>query len=318
MKYYLGIDLGGTNIAAGVVDENRRIIASHSRPTDAQRPFEAVVEDMAEAAMEAVRAAGLTLADFTSIGVGTPSYINPRTGLLVFANNLGWHNVPLAKQLNKHIALPVFIRNDADCAAYGELLAGAAAGATSALMITLGTGVGGGIILNGKIFSGADNMGAEFGHMLTVYGGEPCSCGQLGCFEAYASATALIRQTRAAMEAHPDSLMHELAAERGKVSGRTAFDAAKRGDVAGQAVVEQYIAYIASGLASLVNIFRPAVIIIGGGIAGEGAYLLKPLNAKLRALTLASDEIGTPPVVAARLGNDAGIIGAAMLELQQD
>lgn len=316
MKYYLGIDLGGTNIAAGVVDENCRIIAKHSRPTNAQRPFEAVVEDMAGAALEAVAQAGLTLADFTSVGVGTPSYINPRTGLLVFANNLGWHNVPLGKQLFKHLPLPVHIRNDADCATYGELLAGAAPGSESALMITLGTGVGGGVILNGKIFSGADNMGAELGHTLMMYGGEPCSCGQRGCFEAYASATALIRQTRAAMEAHPESIMHELSAERGKVSGRTAFDAAKRGDAAAQAVVEQYIAYLAAGLASLIAVFRPAVAIIGGGIAGEGDNLLKPLNAKVRELTLAADEIGAPPVVAARLGNDAGIIGAAMLELQ--
>ena len=317
MNYYLGIDLGGTNIAAGVVDEALTVLAKHSIPTGAHRPFEAVVADMALAATEAVQKAGLRINQFTSLGVGTPGCVNPCENSVVFANNLGWHNARLDKELQKHINLPVLVRNDADCAAYGETLAGAARGCDNALMVTLGTGVGGGFVLQNRIFSGADHLGGELGHTVLMYNGLPCSCGQRGCYEMYASATALIRQTRDAMIANPTSLMNQLCpGGLDSVSGRTAFQAARQGDASALAVVDQYVSYIAAGIASLVAVLRPDIVIIGGGICNEGDYLLTPLNQKLREFTLAADAIGVPRVVAATLGNDAGIIGAALLERQ--
>ncbi len=315
MKYYLGIDLGGTNIAAGVVDESYRIIARHSIPTGAHRSFEEIVADIGLAAKEVAKKAGLPFSAFSSLGVGSPSYINPKTGLLVFANNMGWHNVPLIEEIKKHIDLPVFVCNDADCAALGEALAGAAKGCQNALMITLGTGVGGGMILNGKIFKGADGAGFEPGHTVIVYDGVRCTCGKKGCLESYASATGLINQTKDAMQTHPQSLMHDFSKKNdGRVDGRTAFESAKLGDDVAQKVVDRYISYVAVGIGNLATVLRPEIVIVGGGICNQRECLLDPLNEKLQDYVFGAADIGAPKAVAATLGNDAGIIGAALLE----
>ena len=316
MPYYVGIDLGGTNIATGVVDEQYRIVRKYSVKTRGMElPFESVVENIALAAEEVVCRAGLRMDEIESIGMGTPSCINPETGLLVHANNMGWHNVPLYEELRKFIKRPLFIRNDADCAALGEVLAGSARRFRDALMITLGTGVGGGLIMGGRIFNGCDHMGAEFGHTKLVFDGIQCTCGQYGCFESYGSATALIRQTREAIELHPSSLMGRICGgDLGKVDGKLAFDAARSGDPDAMAVVDQYIRYVAAGLSTLITIFRPEVIIIGGGICAEGEFLIEPLNRRIHECTFAAAEIGMPRAILAELGNDAGLIGAAMLE----
>lgn len=318
MKYYVGIDLGGTNIAAGVVDETGHIVHKYSRKTNIHQPFEDLVRDIAETGKEVVRQAGMTMADITSVGMGSPSCINPKTNLLVFANNLGWSNVPLPQQLQSHFDVPVYIRNDADCAALGEVIAGAARNYENAIMITLGTGVGGGVILNRKIFNGCDHMGGELGHTKLIYHGVRCTCGQYGCLESYASATALIRETKEAMAEHPESLLHELVGgDLSKVEARTVFDAAHQNDPTALAVVDQYIDYLAAGLSSFVSIFRPDVLIIGGGVSWQGDYLLDPLNEKLKGYTFSYREIQGPKAIRAELGNDAGIIGAAMLELSE-
>ena len=270
MRYRLAIDLGGTDIKSGVVDDSYAIIKSHTIPTRAERSFEAVVADMGRAAKEVAAMAGLTLEDFSCVGVGVPSTINPHTGRLVFSNNTNWRNVPLREELHKNVGLPVYIGNDANCAVIGEALAGAAKGRRNVLMLTLGTGVGGGILYDGRLFTGGDGMGAELGHMTLVHEGIRCTCGLPGCLESYASVSALIRQTREAMEAHPDSLMNQIARERKKVSGRTAFDAMRAGDEAARAVVDQYITFVTNGIGSLVTIFRPEIVLIGGGISNEG------------------------------------------------
>jgi len=314
MRYRLTIDLGGTDIKAGVVDKDFQIISECTIPTGAGRPFEVVVADMARAAEGAAEAAGLTYTDFVCAGVGVPSTINPHTGLLVFSNNTNWRNVPLREELSKHIPIPVYIGNDANCAVVGEAIAGAAGGKKNVLMLTLGTGVGGGIIYEGRLFVGGDGMGAELGHMILVHDGEMCTCGVRGCFEAYASVTALIRQTRAAMDQHADSIMHDHLARHKKISGRTAFDCAKAGDAAATMVVDQYTDYIAAGLSSLCTVFRPEIVLIGGGISNEGDYLLDPVCQKLPRYVHASDIIGVPPIQAAALGNRAGMIGAAFLD----
>jgi ROK family protein (putative glucokinase) len=314
MKYYLGIDLGGTNIVAGVVNENYEILVKHSEKTDAEKPFEDVVADIAATAKEAVRLSGIPMSEIESVGLGSPSCINPETNLLVNANNLGWSNVPLIDEMQKHFEIPLFVRNDADCAALGEALAGAAKEHKHVLMATLGTGVGGGIIINKKIFNGCDGMGAEIGHTKLVYGGVPCTCGQLGCFESYASATGLIRQIKEAIKEYPNSLLAlEYGEKQEEIEARTAFDMAARGDDTAKMVVDRYISYLAAGLSTLVTLFRPQMIIIGGGVSNAGETLLKPLREKLFKSTFAANEIGVPPIVRAELGNDAGIIGAAML-----
>lgn len=318
MRYYVGIDLGGTNIVAGVTDETGHILKKYSMKTNANQPFEALVADIAGTAHKVVELAGMTMQDISSVGLGTPSLINPHTNLLVNANNLGWRNVPLPAELGKHFDVPLFIRNDADCAALGEVMAGAARDYDNALMITLGTGLGGGVIINKKIFNGCDHMGAELGHTKLVFQGVQCTCGQYGCVESYASATALIRQTREAIAEHPESLMRELCGgDLSRVDARVPFTAARQGDPVGMAVVDRYISYLAAGLSTFIVIFRPEVIIIGGGISNEGDFLLKPLNEKMFQCTYAAEEIGIPPAIGAQLGNDAGIIGAAMLEISE-
>lgn len=312
MKYYLGIDFGGTGIKAGVVDENYRMIAKSSVPTRPDHDFEKTVIDMAKLSRDVIAMAGLSLDDFSSVGVGCPSFIHPRTGRLVFVNNTNWINVPLREELGKHLPLTIFVENDANCAVIGEALAGAAKGVDNVLMLTLGTGVGSSLLLSGKLFPGCDNMGAELGHVPFKIDGEMCTCGIRGCFEAYASVTALIRQTRAAMQENPSSVMHAYVAERsGHVSGRTAFDCARLGDAAAKRVVDTYIGFVANGIGGFINIFRPDVVLIGGGLSNEKENLLIPINERLHQYVLAYDMIGAPKVVAATLGNDAGIIGAA-------
>ena len=257
-KYYLGLDVGGTNMVAGVVDENHQIIAKESIPTQAGRTIEEITADMAEVSKKAVLKAGLQMEDISSWGIGMPSYVNPKTNLLVHANCFGWKNVPIYDYLKKHISLPTYIANDANCATYGEVLAGSASQYTDAIMLTLGTGVGGGIIMGKRIYSGADNMGAELGHTKLVYNGERCTCGQKGCLEAYCSSTALIRIMKEALQENKDTLIWKLCGEdENKVNGEILFEAAKQGDSLAKQIVDDYISKLAAGISTFITIFRP-------------------------------------------------------------
>ena len=314
-QYRLAIDMGGTDIKTGVVDDQYRIVRRHVIPTGPERPFEVVVKDMADAARDVAAMEGLTFKDFPCVGVGVPSCINPHTGLLVFANNTNWKNAPLREELKKHIPVPVYIGNDANCAVVGEAIAGAARGKKDVLMITLGTGLGGGLILNGKLFLGADGMGMEPGHTVLVHNGLTCTCGLNGCLESYGSVVALIQQAQAAMEQHPESCLHaDKAKNGGKLNGKVIFDCAIAGDETAQKVIDTFLEYVANGIGSLVNLFRPEIILIGGGICDAGDYLMVPLNEKLPKYVFASDLIGCPPAIRATLGNAAGTIGAACLD----
>ena len=296
--FHLGLDVGGTNLAAAVIDSRFNILSRASIPAGAGRSIEAITEDMAKVSVLAVERAGISMEDVAGWGIGMPSCVNARTNLLVHANCFGWHNVPIYDYLRGKLPLEVKIDNDANCAALGEALAGAAQGCANALMLTLGTGVGGGIILDGKIYAGADGMGAELGHSKLVFEGERCTCGQKGCLEAYCSATALVRD----------------AAQAGlEGDARAVFDAAKAGNPVAEGLVDRYIAYLAAGLSTFITIFRPEIIILGGGVAAAGDRLFVPLREKLQTCTFGAEEIGLPPVVPARLGNDAGLVGAAFL-----
>lgn len=311
MKYYIGIDLGGTNIAAGVVDSDFKILAKASTPTKRPRSCREICADMAAVSLKAVAEAGLTIDDIESVGVGAPGQINSAEGIIEYSNNLDFYNEPVADYIREHINKPVYVENDANAAAYGEFVAGSAKGAHNAVCITLGTGVGGGIIINDKIYSGFNYAGAEIGHMVIDVNGPACSCGRNGCFEVFSSATGLIRMTKEALDANPDSKMHEMMGDH--VSGRLAFNAMRAGDEAAKGVVDKYIRHLAAGIANTINIFQPEILCIGGGVCNEGDALMIPLREAIKEEVYSKRSEKNTEVVRATLGNDAGLIGAAFL-----
>ena len=314
MKYYVGIDLGGTNIVAGVVDEQYNILAKASTKTNCPRPDREIAKDMAKMAIQAVENAKLTMDQIEWVGIGTPGIANSRDGVIEYSNNLGFVNTPMVKYIQEDIDKPVFVENDANAAAYGEFVAGAAKGANNAVCITLGTGVGGGIVIDGKIYAGSNFAGAEIGHTVISVDGPQCTCGRKGCFEVFSSATGLIRMTKESMAQNPDSSMHKLVAERGgKVSARIAFDAMRLGDAAAKAVVDDFIKYLAAGITNTINIFQPDILCIGGGICNERETLLAPVRAYVDQEQHTMTTAKKTKICRAELGNDAGIIGAALL-----
>ena len=319
MEYYVGIDLGGTKIAAGVVDDQYRIVGRSQLPTRAFHPAEEIADDMAQAVQQALDQAGLSLEGATWIGVCSPGTANPHTGVVGLAANLGFHDTPLVELLHQRLpGKKIYLENDANAATYGEMMAGAARGLDSVVMITLGTGVGGGIIVNGRIYSGFNYKGGELGHMPMAYQGVPCTCGRRGCIEAYCSVTALIRITREAMQLNATSKMWELAqGSLDRVNGRTSFDAMRAGDPAGTQVVEQYIDYLAYAVSGLINGFQPQALVIGGGISKEGETLFGPVRQRALPMTFNYDPENCTQLLQAQLGNDAGIIGAALLGKQE-
>lgn len=308
---YIGIDLGGTNIAAGIVREDGKIVVQSSVPTLSQRPTDEIVKDMVFLSKQLIKDAELELNDIEAVGIGCPGTINFETGEVIYSNNIKMEHYMLAKEFQKYLNLPVKIDNDANCAAMGEYIV-SGNNVPIFMFITLGTGVGSGLILNGKVFRGFNGAASEAGHITLVSGGELCTCGKRGCWETYASVTALIRQTKVAMEKNPESLMHEIAKAEGKISGRTSFDAAKQGDKAAQAVVKQYAQYVADGIVSVENVLQPDIISVGGGISREGEYLLQPV-CEYAAANGFNKFMPKTKIVTAQSFNDAGIIGAAMI-----
>lgn len=314
MKYYIGIDLGGTNIVAGVVDENYKIISKASTKTNLPRPEKEIAADMARVSVQAVKEAGLDMNQIEWVGIGTPGIANSEKGIIEYSCNLGFDNTPMVDYIKEYIDNPVFIENDANAAAYGEYVAGAAKGAKNAVCITLGTGVGGGIIIDGRIYSGSNFAGAEIGHTVIEVDGPECACGRRGCFEVFSSATGLIRMTKEAMDNDKDTLMHKITAERnGKVTARTSFDAMRMGDKTAKAVVDKFIKYLAAGITNTINIFQPDILCIGGGVCNEGDPLLLPVRALVKKEVYTRNSPKNTEIVIAKLGNDAGIIGAAFL-----
>ena len=312
--HYLGIDLGGTNVAAAVVDREGTILGKVSLPTP-RTGAEAVADQMAAAARAAAEKAGVPLEQVESVGIGSPGTIEPEQGLIRFWSNLNFVDVPLGGLMEARLHKKIYLENDANAAALGEYAAGAGKGSQSMVAITLGTGVGGGAVLNGKLYTGFNYAGMEVGHFVIEYGGRLCTCGRKGCFEAYCSATALIKRAREVMEEHPDSLLWQLAGSLEGVDGRTPFDAAAQGDAAAGKVIDEYVNYLGCGVASLVNIFQPEVFCIGGGIANQGETLMAPVRYILNREDYARNNLHRTRLVRASLGNDAGIIGAALLPL---
>ncbi len=317
MKYYIGVDLGGTNIVAGVVDEKYKILSKASTKTKTPRPGEEICKDIVAVVMQATVASGISISDIQSIGIGTPGIANSDDGIIEYSCNLGFYNFDMVKTMREMIDVPVFIENDANAAAYGEYLAGSAKNARDAVCITLGTGVGGGIIIDGKIYSGFNFAGAELGHTVIDPNGPECTCGRKGCFEVFSSATGLIRMTKEAVELSPDCLMAKMSREEGKVSGKLSFQAMREGCPVAKEVCERYIRYLALGITNMINIFQPNILCIGGGVCNEGEALLNPVKEIVKRDIYTRNSEKNTEIVIASLGNDAGIIGAAFLGLNK-
>lgn len=321
--FSLGIDLGGTNIAVAVVSPSyeilyRKVVKTPSILGDSL-PHN-VATAMADCAISLLKEHRLRIEDATSIGIGSPGTINPATQTIGYWSNLNFKNVPMGQLFSSALKVhtsyvpPIYMENDANSAAYGEFMAGAGKKADSIVAITLGTGVGGGAVFQGKLLTGYNYAGLEVGHFVLKEGGAPCTCGRLGCFEAYASATALVGQTKSAMHQNKESLLWEVVKQDiACVNGKTVFDAAALGDNVAKDVVFNYIRFLGSGVTSLINLLQPEVLCIGGGIAGQQDKLLKPLLEIVNKEDYARNLDTRCRVVLAELGNDAGIIGAACL-----
>lgn len=312
--YYAGIDLGGMSIKAGIIDESLALCCKTSLPTNPQRGFAGVVGDMAKALIMLAQDNGIALNQIEGIGIGIPGFSH---GGLATAVNLNWADVPLEAQLKAMIDVPIYADNDATAAAIYEYHLGALAGTRVGVLLTLGTGVGSGIIINGKPFSGAHGMGAELGHIEIVPDGIPCVCKNRGCLETYASASALIRRARLSVIERPESMLYSLTdGDVNRVTAKLVLDCAKQGDFISCNMVDEYVKYLAMGIGTIENMLDPDIIAIGGGVAAAGEFLLNKIIS-------ASEGKGVffgkkyADIKLAKSGNDAGIIGAAMLALDQ-
>lgn len=315
--YRIGIDLGGTNIAVGIVNDEHKIVVKKTTPTLAKRESEAIVADMARICLEACDELGVDVKDITNIGIASPGIANPNNGCVEYANNLPFRRFPIVKILAGLLGVDekvIKIANDANAAAWGEAVAGAAKGSANSIMVTLGTGVGGGIIIDNKILTGFNSAAGEIGHIVIEQDGAPCGCGRRGCWESYSSATALIRMTKEAIEECKKTGRYTSMSSLERISGRSACEAMRAGDEVATEVYNKYVKYLATGITNLVNIFQPEVISLGGGVSNEGQSLIDAILPLVRAEQYGGDVVALTELRIATLGNDAGIIGAAALE----
>lgn len=315
--YYIGVDLGGTSIKAGVVDSEGVILYKDKVPTKAERNYKDIIKDMASLINDIINHSNVKPAEIKGIGIGSPGTPNVKEGILVYSNNLNFVNVPIRTELGKYFDIPIYLDNDANVAALAESEVGASKNVDNSVLITLGTGIGGGIIIDNKIYSGFNNAGSELGHMIIVHQGIECSCGQHGCFEKYASASALISQTIKAAKENRDSIINTLVDfNYDKVNARTVFEAQQHHDQTAEKVIKQYLKYLATGIVNIINILFPEYIVVGGGLGNEGENLLIPLRKIVNETAYTSHGILPTEIVSAKMGNDAGIVGAAMLVKQ--
>ena len=309
----VGIDVGGTGIKVGIVDENIKIIREGSIPTVTDIPFEEQVKRIVDCVLSTVDKAGFSSEEIESVGVGIPGIASSETGEIIKCTNMGWNHVPFREVFRRYLDKPVCIDNDANVAALAESVAGVSAGTSSSVFITIGTGIGSGIIINGQIWKGAHGIGGELGHTILDLDGVPCTCGNHGCLERYCSATALIRMAREAVAEHPESIILLLAGgDPSGIEAKTVFDASKENDETAVAVYRRYISCLAQAVASVINLLDPEVIVLGGGVSKAGNYLLDPLVREFPQYVLFNDQ-PLPSVKIAVLGSEAGIIGASML-----
>lgn len=310
---YIGIDVGGTNVVAGVVDETGMILDKVSHPVDKSMSAEAMCQELARMAKAVCTVSSIPEEEIMAVGVGLPGLVDNKTGMVIKTPNMPFHHTPFRELFQQVWNVPVYLGNDANCAAIGEYFAGAAKSSNNAVVVTIGTGIGGGLVVDGKLLTGFANAGMEVGHMLIHPNGVMCGCGQRGCWEQYGSATALIRLTRIEMERNRDTKLWEVCEfDMENVTGRTAFQAARMGDAAAKRVLAQYLEGLSIGLINLVNILQPEIICLGGGVSNaEDDLLLDPLRDLVAKGVF--DKHVPIRLEKASLGNDAGIVGAALL-----
>ena len=311
----IGIDIGGMSIKLGIVNEKNQIIAKKVISTDSHiKAQEEIGEAIAMGVCELTEEAGIMLSECDCVGVACPGTVDAESGVVLYSNNLGWEKFPLIELMEQYISVPIALANDADAAALGEVVCGAAKGKNSAILLTLGTGVGGGVILDGKIFTGSLRGGCELGHMVIQQGEKLCTCGRRGCFEQYASATALMNAAREAAMKNTDTILWDLCnCNLSELRCEHIFDAARMKDAVAKMVLERYEDYLSNGIANIINIFRPEIVILGGGVSAQGQNLTSVLQGKVRDMCFGGEYGEIPPIVTSVLGNDAGIIGASHL-----
>lgn len=290
--YRIGIDLGGTNIAIGLVNDEGKLLRKKSIPTLRERGHKLILDDMAKTTLQFIN--DIDMSEIESLGVGSPGKCDSENKIIIYSCNIGFDNTNIAEELGKHFKFPIKLENDAKCAALAESICGAAKDYKNSITVTFGTGIGGGIIINDKLLT----HGGEIGHHAIIINGEQCTCGRKGCWEAYASATALVRQAR-------DTLKSKT------LGAKDVFDLANMNDSSAKQVVDNYFDYVAEGIANLINIFAPDVIVVGGGISAQGDNFITPIKKRLQHLVYGGELV--TEIVTAKLGNDAGIIGAALL-----
>lgn len=310
----IGIDIGGTDTKVGLVDAHQKIIDFLTLSTGSGRKAEKIIADIGMAALGLLEKNEIPVDQCTGVGIGVPGTVDRKKGIVVYSNNMKWENVPLALEIQKILPLPAEIANDADCAVLGEVYAGGGKGYENVVMLTLGTGVGGGVVIDGRLFDGKLAGGSELGHMVVCAGGEPCSCGRRGCLEAYASATALVRDAKRAMEADADSVLWKLCSgNKEEMNAKMVFEAAEKEDSSAVHVIDSYVEHLSTGIVNIVNIFRPEVFLLGGGVSGQGRKLTDRIHRYLAEYCYAGNRGEIPEVKPAELGNCAGMIGAANL-----
>ena len=308
----IGIDIGGTSIKGAAVDSNGRVYEKFTMPFIKGEPGEITIRKLAEIVKEYIYAQSLEK-KIVGIGIGSPGTLDIKNGIVNYANNLGWNELHVADIMHEMLPYPIRLTNDANAASLGEAKFGAGKAYETIIMLTLGTGVGGGIIINGKLFEGNEGKGGELGHTVIVADGEPCTCGRNGCLEAYASATALIRETKKAMKLNKRSLMWKICPDVDMVGGKVSFEAAKNGDETAIKVIDNYVKYLGEGILNFCNIFRPNVIVLSGGVANAGPFLFDKLNEYIKERNYGYKSTPEVKVVPAELGYDSGKIGAAAL-----
>ena len=314
--FAIGVDIGGMTIKVGLVDGNGKIVAENRRKTG--ETAEIAIENTAEQIKELLDGNNLSVNDIAGIGVGCPGLIDSANGIVERNSNMKWDKFPLVAVLKKHFDTEILISNDANVAALGETIFGCAKNYENAIMLTLGTGVGGGVIINNKIYEGGFSQGAELGHTVVKVGGEKCGCGRRGCLEAYASATGLIRMTKEEMLKNKESDMWRMVDnDIEKVDGKTAFECSKTGDASAKKVVKKFVTYLSEGMMNFMNVFRPQAFILGGGVSAQGKYLTDKIVKYCKKRYYGYKHAKAPEIVVATLGNDAGIIGAASLVLNK-
>lgn len=311
--YYIGVDIGGMSVKIGLVNDEGKVLYKTKAPT-VKNDAAKVILDIADKIDETLSENNLKISDVAGIGIGSPGIISSAIGRIDCAYNLGWIDVDIVDMLKKRFDTEIKVSNDANVAALGEAIFGVAKGFNDVVMLTLGTGVGGGVIIDKKLYEGGSSKGTELGHVTLVLGGEPCSCGRTGCIEAYVSASALLRDTKRAMLADKNSLMWTLVnGDIEKVDGLTSFNAFKQGDKSATKVINDYVAYLSESIMSLSNIFRPQATVIGGGISGQGQYFADMITKYLEDHDYGFKNAPKTEILIAANGNDAGIIGAAAL-----